>query len=80
MRVLEAARRWGIAGEVANLSDGTVVIDAQGPPEVLEQFLQDVSGPSGMSDARTVRCVAELPTSVSRREFIIVRDRGAREV
>lgn len=78
-RVLDAARRWGIAGEVANLSDGTVSIDAQGPPEALERFLSEVRGPAGLSDARAVRCVAELPVSPSLRTFVIVRESGRSE-
>ena len=73
-RVREAARRHGLAGSVENLSDGTVSIDVQGPLEMVERFVQEVVGPRGLSDARSVRRVAELPISPDMNAFEIRRD------
>ena len=72
-RVLEAAERHGLAGRVANQSDGTVFIDVQGPLEVVEAFLRDVSGPRGLSHALVVQRVAELPVHPDLFGFEIVR-------
>jgi acylphosphatase len=60
-RVLEAAQRYALVGWVANRPDGTVFIDVQGPLETVQSFLRDVSGSRGLSDARSVRRIAELP-------------------
>ena len=72
-RVAEAARRLGLAGSVMNQIDGTVLIDVQGPEDVAEAFLLEVSGPSGASYARSVRRVAELPVDGRLRGFEILR-------
>ena len=72
-RVREAANRYGVVGRVANQPDGTVLIDVQGPPEVVEAFLRDVSGPRGLSHARLVQRVAELPVRSDLFGFEIVR-------
>jgi hypothetical protein len=40
----------------------------------VEAFLRDVSGPRGVSHARVVRRVAELPVSVDLLGFEILRD------
>ncbi len=43
----EAARNLGIKGFVRNLPNGDVEIVAQGTPEVLDQFIQELSrGPA----------------------------------
>ncbi len=43
----EAARNLGIKGFVRNLQNGDVEIVAQGTPEVLDQFIQELSrGPA----------------------------------
>lgn len=73
-RVLEAATRRRLVGRVSNRSDGTVSIDVQGPVETIEAFLRDVSGSRGLSHARVVRRVAELPVSSELTGFEIVRE------
>lgn len=73
-RVVEAARRHGVVGTVANRADGTVIIDVQGPTKAVEAFLRDVSGPHGASDAHTVQRVAEVPVSPDLTGFEIQRD------
>jgi acylphosphatase len=74
VRVREAAKRYGVAGSVENFPDGTVSIDVQGPFEMVEKFVHEVSGPRGLSDARSVRRVAELPISPDMHTFEIRRD------
>jgi acylphosphatase len=73
-RVAEAARHRGVVGSVSNRPDGSVFIDVQGPFEQVEAFLQDVSGPRGLSRAREVRRLAEVPVAPELRSFDIVRD------
>ena len=73
-RVREAAKQYGLAGSVENLPDGTVSIDVQGPLEMVEKFMQEASGPRGLSDARSVRRVAELPISPDMHSFEICRE------
>lgn len=68
-RVLEAAMRRGLVGRVENRPDGTVFIEAQGPADVLAEFLEDVSGPRGLSDAREVRRLREVPLSAELFDF-----------
>lgn len=60
-RVAACADRHRVVGSVANRRDGTVLLDVQGPVEDVEAFVRDVRGPHGMSDARVVRRVTELP-------------------
>lgn len=72
-RVVGAARRFGVAGSVENLADGTVLIDVQGPREVVEAFLEEIRGPAGMSDAETVRRVVELAVLPGLRGFDLRR-------
>jgi acylphosphatase len=72
-RVAEAANRHGVAGTVANLPDGTVFIDVQGPAGAVESFLRDVSGPRGASDAHVVQKVADVPVVPHLFGFRIVR-------
>ncbi|HYA57243.1 MAG TPA: acylphosphatase [Thermoplasmata archaeon] len=72
-RVAEAAHRYAVAGSVENRPDGKVFIDVQGPREMVEAFLSDVSGPRGLSDARRLERVAELPVSSELRGFEIRR-------
>ena len=72
-RVAESARRHGVVGAVENRPDGTVFIDVQGPIDLLEAFLEDVRGARGMSHARSVERVAEVPISRELRGFEIVR-------
>lgn len=73
-RVVEAARRHGVVGSVTNRPDGTVLIDVQGPVEVVEAFLRDVSGPRGLSHAHAVKRVADVPVSSDLLGFDILRD------
>jgi acylphosphatase len=73
-RVAEAARRHGVVGAVANRTDGTVFIDVQGTIEAVEAFLRDVSGPRGVSHARVVQRVSEVPVSPDLVAFEIRRD------
>lgn len=73
-RVLDAATRHRLVGRVSNQPDGTVLIDVQGPVEAVEAFLRDVSGPGGLSHARSVQRVAELPISSERTGFAIDRE------
>ncbi len=73
-RVAEAAHRHGVVGTVANRVDGTVFIDVQGPLEAVEAFLRDVSGPRGVSHARIVQRVAEVPVAPDLQGFEILRD------
>ncbi len=73
-RVAEAALRFGVVGTVANRPDGSVLIDAQGPPATLEEFVRDVSGPRGLSHPTSVRRVADLPPHPGRMGFAVVRD------
>jgi len=73
-RVAEAAHRHGVVGSVANRPDGTVFIDVQGELAAVEAFIRDVSGPRGVSHARVVQRVADLPVSPDLLGFEIVRD------
>jgi acylphosphatase len=73
-RVAEAAQRHGVVGAVSNRADGTVFIDVQGAVEAVEAFLRDVSGPRGVSHARVVRRVAEVPVSPDLLGFEILRN------
>lgn len=73
-RVLEAAELRGLAGRVANRPDGTVFIDVQGPSDGVEAFLRDVSGPRGLSNARAIRRLAELPVRAELTGFEVSRD------
>jgi len=73
-RVAEAAYRHGVVGSVANRVDDTVFIDVQGELAAVEAFIRDVSGPRGVSHARAVQRVAELPVSPDLLGFEIVRD------
>jgi acylphosphatase len=73
-RVAEAGRRLGLVGSVANRPDGTVFIDVQGPREAVDAFLEDVSGPRGMSHAHAVDRVAEVPVSSELTAFTVLRD------
>lgn len=72
-RVLEAAMRQGLAGAVENRPNGTVLIDVQGPEDSVRAFLRDVTGPLGLSDARSVRRVGSLPIMAGLTEFVIIR-------
>jgi acylphosphatase len=60
-RVIESAERHGVRGTVMNRADGTVLIEVQGEPGAVERFLADVTGRRGLSDARSVTRVRELP-------------------
>ncbi len=62
-RVFEAALRFGVAGSVENLHDGTVRIDVQGELDAVTAFLADISGRRGLSHAHEVHKVAEKPVS-----------------
>lgn len=73
-RVVQAAYRHGVVGAVANRPDGSVFIDVQGPREAVEAFLKDVSGPRGLSDARLVQRVRELPVAPDAVDFEVLRD------
>lgn len=73
-RVAEAAVRLGVVGTVANRTDGSVLIDAQGLEATLEEFVRDVSGPRGFSHPTSVRRVAELPPHPNLTGFAVVRD------
>ena len=73
-RVCEAARRRGLVGRVSNRPDGTVLIEVQGPLDAVEALLRDVSGPRGLSHARMVQRVAELPLSSDLIGFDSVRE------
>ena len=73
-RVAEAAHRHGVAGSVANRSDGTVFIDVQGELAAVEAFLRDVSGPRGASHPHAVDRVADLPVSPNLHAFEILRE------
>jgi acylphosphatase len=73
-RVVEAAERQGVVGSVSNRADGTVFIEVQGTAEAVETFLRDVSGPRGVSHARSVERVAEIAVSPELFGFEIVRD------
>lgn len=73
-RVADAARRFGVVGSVANRADGTVLLDVQGPLDAVEALLQDVSGPRGLSCARAVSRVADIPVSPQLNGFVIVRE------
>jgi acylphosphatase len=63
-----------VVGSVANRPDGTVFIDVQGELAAVEAFIRDVSGPRGVSHARVVQRVADLPVSPDLLGFEIVRD------
>jgi len=71
-RVAQAARSRGLVGSVENRPDGTVLIDVQGPADQVVRFLQEVSGPSGSSDASVQRLV-ELPLAPELLSFVIAR-------
>jgi acylphosphatase len=73
-RVAEAAHRHDLAGRVRNEPDGTVLIDVQGPLESVEAFLRDVSGPRGLSHARSVERLSTLPLVPGVVGFEIVRE------
>lgn len=73
-RVAEAARHHGVVGSVENRPDGTVFIDVQGASRAVEAFLRDVSGPRGLSHARLVQRVAEVPVSAELVRFEIERE------
>lgn len=73
-RVAESARSHGLVGAVANRPDGTVLIDVQGPVDAVEAFLREVSGPRGLSHARVVQRVAEVPVAPDLLGFEILRD------
>jgi acylphosphatase len=72
-RVAEAAERHGLAGSVVNRPDGTVFIDVQGPKDVVELFLREVSGPRGSSYATSVRRIADVLVAPGLRGFDILR-------
>jgi len=73
-RVAEAARRFGVVGSVANRPDGTVLIDAQGPLDSVEALLREISGPRGLSHARAVSRVADVPVAPQLNGFVILRE------
>ncbi len=73
-RVAESARRHGLSGTVRNCPDGTVAMEIQGPLESVEAFLRDVSGPRGLSHARSLERVSTLPVDPDRSGFEIVRE------
>ncbi len=73
-RVADSARRRGLVGSVANRSDGTVLIEVQGPLDLVAEFLDDVRGPRGLSHARSVERVEELPISRDLASFEIERE------
>jgi acylphosphatase len=74
-RVLRAAASHRIVGRVKNdpEDDESVLIDAQGSPADLTEFLQTISGPEGRTDAREVTKVKVLPADPSRLKFRIKR-------
>jgi acylphosphatase len=72
-RVAETARRHGVVGSVANRPDGSVLIEVQGPLGTVETFVEEVSGPWGLSDAHAVRRVADLAPSPDLVGFSILR-------
>ncbi len=76
VRVRESARRHGLVGRVRNRADGTVLIEVQGPIPLMEAFLKAVSGPHGLSDARRIERIAELPVRAELIGFYIDRDGG----
>ncbi len=73
-RVADSACRLGISGTVENRHDGTVFIDAQGPPERMELFVLDVSGPRGASHPTAVRRLGEVPVVPDLVGFAILRE------
>jgi acylphosphatase len=74
-RVAASARGAGLVGSVANLPDGTVLIDVQGPEERVERFLGEIREPRGLSRPSAVRKVGERPVARGRVGFEIVHGR-----
>lgn len=62
-RVAAAAHRHSVVGWVTNLPDGTVALEAQGSAGAVDRFLLDIQGRRGLSDARGVRRLQQLPPS-----------------
>ncbi len=57
--VRERARRWGLAGWVRNMSDGTVRLVARGHPDAVAGLMEDLRrGPEGA----WVTGVIDMPT------------------
>ena len=65
------AREWGLIGTVQNESDGSVRIQVQGKPEVLEQFVAWCR--VGDTPAVVTRCEVETIPTFSANDFLIVR-------
>jgi acylphosphatase len=57
----QLAARYGIVGWVRNRSDGTVEIDAQGPTEAMNKFVQGVRKGSPFSKVTRISTQSKAP-------------------
>ncbi|MEJ0053679.1 MAG: acylphosphatase [bacterium] len=60
--VARFARRIGVTGEVKNLTDGTVRVIAEGPPDALAGLLARVRRGSFLSDVRDIQVSKTAPS------------------
>lgn len=70
--VARVAQRYPLVGNVRNLTDGTVRIEAQGASDVLGQFLEEILLPSWPIHPKGVRQSEELPEDPSLQGFHVV--------
>ncbi len=74
--VVRLASRFPVAGTVANLEDGTVRVEAQGPREAVEAFLAEALLPAWPIHPRGVPRTQELPQDPRLLGFEVVRPPG----
>ena len=74
--VVRLASRFPVAGTVANLEDGTVRVEAQGPREAVEAFLAEALLPAWPIHPRGVRRTQDLPPDPRLLGFEAVRPPG----
>jgi acylphosphatase len=71
--VQDVAEEMGIAGWVRNLPDGTVEIDAEGNPDILDAFIRKISSAQqGFIRVRSVQ--VQVKDYVGYAQFSIRRD------
>jgi acylphosphatase len=68
--VQRGARRRGLTGYVLNEPQGGVRVEAQGPTDVVEDFLQELEKGPGLARVETVH-VERLAPVPEEREFVI---------
>ena len=72
VRVAAIARGARLVGSAANLPDGTVLVDAQGPEDRVERFVGEIREPHDLGRPTSIRKMGEGRVAPGRFGFEVV--------